>query len=361
MRADIVVVGAGTAGCAAALAAASAGAEVLLLGDPPALGDRPGESLSPAANAILAGLGVEGLLAGGGHRPANSGYAAWGAPLLAQKNVIQSLEGAGHVLDRARFDRDLAAAACARPGIFRRPVRVAAVVREGSVWTIGVSDGGSVRTPFLIDASGRRAEVARRLSPVRRADRLVGVCSFLTSRDPEVEPTPATLVEAAPDGWWYAALLPDGRLTLAYFSDPDLLPKGIGRDPAILSDLLGRSQFVRQWLDSAGFHPTEAPRPASAATAWLERAAGEGWAAAGDAAAALDPLSSHGLTSALWTGRRAGETAMAALSGDGEAIDRYAASLARGVTEFLAQRRHMYGAERRWRDRPFWRRRQAPA
>jgi flavin-dependent dehydrogenase len=89
----------------------------------------------------------------------------------------------------------------------------------------------------------------------------------------------------------------------------------------------------------------------------MEPAAGPGWAAAGDAAAAFDPLSSHGLTTALWGGRHAALAAAACLAGDPEPVARYAATLRDAMSAFLRQRGSVYAHERRWPDRPFWQRR----
>ncbi|WP_207460892.1 glycine oxidase maturase GoxB [Azospirillum sp. SYSU D00513] len=354
--ADVAVIGGGVAGAAAALTVAGAGRTVLCIGPEEGPEDRPGEFLSPAANAILAELGLAELVDSGPHRVANATYAAWTAPLLAQRSAITHTEGPGRVLDRPAFQHALSGAV-ARAGVPRLASPLAAVERDGGTWRLTLADGTEHKARFLIDASGRAAVVARRFSARRRADRLVAAYGFLTQRDEDVEPTPATLIEAVAEGWWYASLLPDRRLALAFFSDPDRLPRGLSRDPGLWRAMLKDTEWVARWLDSAGYEDFAAPRLASAGTLWLERAAGDGWVAAGDAAAAFDPLSSHGLTSALWGGRRAAQAALAALDGDAGPLDRYAATLNGAVGEFLKQRRAVYAEVRRFAGQPFWRRR----
>ncbi|KAA0595594.1 flavin-dependent dehydrogenase [Azospirillum lipoferum] len=364
---DVAVIGGGIAGAAAALTVAGAGRSVLVIGPEGEAGDRPGEFLSPAANALLAELGLADRIAAGPHRVANATYAAWAAPVLAQRNAITHTEGPGRVLDRRVFERALTAAV-AEAGVPRLAIPLAGaerdgVRRDGALWRLTLEDG-TERAPrflaarFLIDASGRAAVVARRFVRRRRADRLVAACDFLAQTIDDVEPTPATLIEAAAEGWWYATLLPDRRMGLAFFSDPDRLPRGLSRDPARWRAMLAETEWTARWLDSAGYRIAAAPRLASAGTTWLERAAGEGWAAAGDAAAAFDPLSSHGLTSALWAGRRAAQGALAMLDGDSRPLERYATTLDEAVRQFLSQRRAVYGEVRRFADRPFWSRRQ---
>lgn len=223
----VAIIGGGVAAAAAALTLAAAPA--LVIAPPDAGGDRPGESLSPAAHPILAELGLGALVAAGPHRVSNATYAAWAGPALAQRNAIVHTEGPGRVLDRPAFERALSDAVAAA-GVPRLPQAVADAARTAGGWRLDLSGGGTVAARFVLDCSGRTAVVARRFARRRRADRLVAACAFLTQHDDEVEPTPATLIEAAPEGWWYATLLPDRRIGLALFSDPDRLPRGLSRD-----------------------------------------------------------------------------------------------------------------------------------
>ncbi|WP_341990943.1 glycine oxidase maturase GoxB [Azorhizobium sp. AG788] len=353
----LAIAGAGMAGAAAALTALHAGLTPQLIGPRPQAEERPGDSLSVAASGSIERLGLGDLLTCGPHRHNIITHSAWGAPVLAQRHAMMHPEGGGHVLDRAAFDLALDRRLDAR-GIRRTPAQVQSATRTSDGrWRLVLSDSACVTADFLLDCTGRQARIARHLSAGFRADRLVAACSFLTRSDAAVEPTPATLIEAAPDGWWYAALLPDERLSLCYFSDPDLLPRGLARDRKTWRAMAAGTTYVSRWLESATFEIAAPPRLASAGTTWLASACGPGWAAAGDAACAFDPLSSHGMASALWTGERAATAAIAAHRGDDDALRAYGETIAAAVTDFLAQRSRIYGAERRWGHLPFWRRR----
>jgi len=97
-----------------------------------------------------------------------------------------------------------------------------------------------------------------------------------------------------------------------------------------------------------------------ASGARLERFAGDGWLAVGDAALAFDPLSSQSLFDALYTGLRGAEAIAADLAGEGGAPEARTAYAERLESVRAAYRRHLhlyYRAETRWRDRPFWARR----
>lgn len=356
--ADIAVIGLGIAGRAALLSLRDCGSTVVAVAPASvqANDDRIGDSLSPAANATLRDLGLDDTFSATPRRNANATYAAWGSSLLAERNAIVHTEGAGHVIDRAAFERMLADAT-AQANATGHDATLIRTERRADHWRLTLSDGQTICTRFVLDCSGRRAAFAGAVTQRQRADRLVAACAFLTQHDDGIEPTQATLIEAVPDGWWYAALLPDKRISLALFSDPDLLPRGLSRDVAIWRNALNATRFVQRWLDSAGYRADTPPRLASAGTAWLAPAVGNGWAAAGDAAASFDPLSSHGIASALWSGRQAALAAAEYLRGNDRLLQRYAASIDAAVQNFQMQRAAIYSAERRFADQPFWRRR----
>ena len=357
---DVAIIGGGVAGSAAAVTLADRGLAVALITPGVMPAERIGESLSPAANPLLRELGLSNAFAAAAHRPANATYSAWGSAILAERNAIVHLDGTGYVLDRASFEVMLAEAAAAR-GTACLADRVIAAARDGRTWSLTLAGGNCLATRFVLDCSGRTAVMARRLAVPRRVDRLVAAYAFLRQSDQSVEPTPATLIEAVPQGWWYASLLPDKRMTLALFADPDTMPRGVSRDAGAWRESLAATSYIGAWLDSAGYRADLPPQLASAATTWLEPPAGPGWAAAGDAAAAFDPLSSHGLTTALWGGRHAALAAVADLAGDPTPLARYAATLRDAMAAFLRQRASIYAHERRWADRPFWQRRAADA
>ena len=354
-RVDIAIVGGGTAAAAAALTLVGSGHRVAVIAPQLEPGDRPGESLSASGVDLLADLGLTQTFAAGPHRPATARFSAWGSELLAQSNPIAPSGGVAHVLDRPAFDRML------RDAMERTGFAIDGTVERAQPcddgWTLRLAGGARLDARFAIDCSGRAAVVARASGLRRRADRMVASYAFLRQTAADVAPTPATMIEAVEDGWGYATLLPDLRLSLAFFSDPDRLPRGLMRDTRGWMRMVAESQSIARWLESADYAIVEPPRIASAATTWLEPVGNGRWAAAGDAAAALDPLSSHGLTTALWSGRRAALAAAAMLAGDGRPLLRYAEDFEAAIRSVLAARSSVYARERRFLHAPFWTRR----
>ncbi|HMV66350.1 MAG TPA: tryptophan halogenase, partial [Myxococcota bacterium] len=70
-----------------------------------------------------------------------------------------------------------------------------------------------------------------------------------------------------------------------------------------------------------------------------------------------DPLAGQGVIKALDDGIRAADAIVATLRGDAGALHRYADDYAARFVAYRSVRARSYAAERRWCDRPFWRRR----
>ena len=352
-----VVVGAGPAGAVAALTLARAGLSVWLLHRPARVPFQVGESLPPAATPLLADLGLLDTLAEDGHEPCYGTQSAWGGPLLRVTDFIHDPHGPGWRLDRPHFDGRLREAAGQAGAVLVAGEGVAQVGRDSDGWW-GVA-GQAVAARWAVDATGRAAALARRQGAQRRqADRLVGWVALFGAGDTEGEDTDSTtLVEAAPDGWWYTARLPDGRRVAVFHTDADLPAARQAATAAGYRRLLGETQHIQARLAAYGAQPLLGPYMAAANSARLVPPVGDGWLAVGDAALAFDPLSSQGLLTALYLGMQAGEALAAHLGGVPTALDRYAAQVDAVYAAYEGRRLDYYGDERRWAERPFWRRR----
>jgi flavin-dependent dehydrogenase len=375
MRWDALVAGAGPAGCVAARVLARAGRRVLLVDEaaPPARpgagcgaepgggpGARPGarkvgESLPAAARPLLRDLGLLALVEGGPHLPCHGNLSAWGETVLRASDFLRDPHGLGWHLDRRRFDADLRAAAL-EAGAESLSARLLAV--EGTATGVRARAGDRLlEAGWIVDATGRAAAVARRLGARRlRDDGLVALCAWTGAIAGDADTR--TLVESTADGWWYTARLADGSRVLVCHLDAAEAAV-ILRSPGAWERALARTVHVQEVVRGAPL--LARPRATEACGARLVPPGGRCWLAAGDAALSFDPLSSQGIFNALHSGMRAGQAVDAALAGDREAPRRYAARLAEVRAIYLARHRAVYASERRWRDRPFWRRRDALA
>jgi len=355
-RLDAIVVGGGPAGAATAIALARRGLSSAIVEREEAPQARAGETLPPSARLPLEALGAWPRFVQAGHEPGAGNRSSWGSERVEEAHFITSAYGCGWHLDRPRFEAMLLELAEAQGVQVLRGVQVDAVSFDGEAWR--VSAGRPLEARFAVDASGRSAFLARICGAERVSiDRLVGAVMFLEPGGGEDPEGRFTRVEAVELGWWYSAALPGGRLAVACMTDGDL---AAGAGLRGVEGCLEAARMAPDTFRRIGAHapPGGPPRLWSANTSRLGSVVGPGWLAVGDAAVSFDPLSSQGIVTALECGLEAAEAIEAHLSGDGAALARHASRITARYRDYLVERARYYGAEGRWPDAPFWKRRQ---
>jgi len=353
VRTEVLIAGGGPAGIATAIALARAGRAVCVVEQTRYEAMRAGEHLAPDCRPLLEQFGMWKHVRAGGHLPSPGVRAAWNSGVPYWRDYVFSPYGTGYNLDRRCFDESLARAAREAGVEVLTGTRLAEIEGVADDWRARA--GGAIAARFLVDATGRCASVARRLG-ARRAvtDRLIALGAWL--EDGEWEPGDAWLcVEPVASGWWYAAALPGHRLSAVLLTDRDLAPGGTAGARELWKERAGETReiaaLLRRYRRQAAF------RVSAAHSFRLDPPAGAGWLAVGDAAAAVDPLSSMGILWALRSGMAAARAIAAYLDGDGAALERHAHEAADRFQGYLAERAAVYGLERRWAGEAFWRRR----
>jgi flavin-dependent dehydrogenase len=359
---DVVIIGGGPAGAAAALSLRrhAPALSVALVERSAYDAPRVGETLPPTAQTVLEQLGVWERFVREGHVPAYGTCAAWGSDELFDNEFIYHPAGRGWHLDRRRFDRMLAHEAADRGVTVYSGHTFNGSRRDGNGWLLNAQAGrGSevgVEAAFVIDATGRRAAFAGQRG-VRKVlhDRLLGVAVTFGTRDAEPFTDTYTLVEAWEEGWWYSALLPEGKVAVFCMSDADIVKRrGLNSKDAWLG-LLERNRHTKGRVRGAA--PLGAPTAHAAHTQRLERVTGDGWLAVGDAATTFDPLSSQGILKGLRSGVLASYAVADYSKGTSAGLEKYEALASREFRDYLDARADFYGRERRWEASPFWLRR----
>jgi len=349
---DVAVVGAGPAGSAAAAVLAPDAAVALIdrVAEPRW---RVGESLPGAARRPLTAIGAWARFAAAGHAPAPVKVSRWGSDDLVVLDAFRDPDGAGWRIDRARFEADLRAAALDRGVRMIAPAGAIGLDRAGPGWVIRLGNGDAVTARLVIDCSGRRSRLLRPHGQRRLImDRLICLYQRVPVRG---EIDPAIYTQAAPDGWWYTAMLPDRRRIVAFHTDSDLpaVRQVLARGPV---DVALTVPGLAEAVGAVSVADASPPLVCSAASV-ARSAAGPGWLVAGDGAITLDPLSSQGVFNALVTGIEAGQAARALLQGDAAVTAAHARRMGLIWQSYLGHHALYYGMEERWTALPFWQRR----
>jgi flavin-dependent dehydrogenase len=282
---DVVVVGGGPAGAAAAITAEAAGLTVAVLESAPAGRPRPGETLHPGVHVVLRALGVAAAVDASGWPRHRGRWVEWGGPRRFEA-FGGDVSGPWYGCQAPRRELDdllLARAADAGATVVRGCRAVRPSVTDGRVDGV-LTGSGTIAAGHVIDASGRRHWSAQRLDfPVHRVSRpLTASWGYLTGRWPDRDEAP--LLRAGPTGWTWTAREGDG--TYAWVGVDVTGParlRGVPAHPEGLTPTGGRGAADVTWRCAAIL-------------------AAPGLLLAGDAAGVLDPASGSGVLRALVTG-----------------------------------------------------------
>lgn len=274
MKLDLIIVGGGPAGSAAAIIAARAGARTLIVERERFPRERPGETLHPGVEPLfeLLGVRVDGRRFRGnrvmwGNTPARFelfGAGADGEPWL------------GFHTPRTILDQTLLRAAAAAGAM---------VLEETSVDTLAiVSDMVCLRTsrgeyeaPFIIDATGAGRWVARRLRVQVEQHSPTRIAHYAWTRGVSLSEEPS--IRSGHGGWVWTAGIADGLCAWSR----------VGGDGSPPEELRSGVEIGR-------------PRVADVTARIAVAPAGARHYLVGDAAFVIDPIAGHGVLRALMTG-----------------------------------------------------------
>jgi flavin-dependent dehydrogenase len=270
---DLLILGAGPAGCAAAIQARRAGLSVVIIETTSRTRPAPGETLHPGIEPLFAKLGLrDAVLAANFHRHRGV-WVEWNKPRRFEP-YGEDARGPwlGFQADRGRLNGILRAAALDL-GAELDACLIPEAVLTGPKGVNGIiASGKKLQARWTADATGRQAWLAHKLGleRLRRSPPLSARFGWSDGVDPELCEQP--YVKAEPSGWSWVAPLGGRRvarvsLTVSKPTEPSTMQVG--------TDVSWRIHH---------------------------KCAGPGYFLLGDAAAVLDPLSSHGVLHALMSG-----------------------------------------------------------
>jgi 2-polyprenyl-6-methoxyphenol hydroxylase-like FAD-dependent oxidoreductase len=283
---DVVVIGAGPGGTAAAIACAQANLRVVLLEKLSFPRDRPGETLHPGVEPLLQQLGVWSAIQ-------QSGFIRHpGIVVTNQQDQKFTPFGAdesgpwlGFQAWRADFDAILLAQAH-RCGVeIVQPCQALQPILTAGRVTGVQTDHGDFSARFTIDASGGNGWLAKHLAIGidRLSPRLVARYGYVKGNCPARDEYPKLAID--PQGWTWTALV---KPQIYQWTRLNLTAQLWEKDwrPAEFQSL---TPFIQTRQADVTWRRAIAP-------------AGPGYFIVGDAAHVLDPAAAHGVLKALMSG-----------------------------------------------------------
>ncbi|MFZ6759491.1 flavin-dependent monooxygenase QhpG [Undibacterium sp. Ji50W] len=297
---DIIIIGAGPAGLTAALRLQQLGYRVQML-ERSATWPRPqiGEALTPGVKNIIDMLDANEALAAVPHLAGLSTRLRW-------RSATPEIAGHGDaaVINRAAFDAALLQLARQRGISVCMPARIEDISGTAGNWQLHISTPAGrqqITARFILDAGGRSTGVqqyacAPRLSAMwveLEADQISNNIAHNIAN----EMANLTQVEALEHGWLWGTRLPDLRYRVMLVNDPQTAHQKM---PGQAENWLRWNCANSQLFKTIAQVPYASRLQACVATPYLALDSWQdGRLKLGDAAFALDPISSSGVEKAM--------------------------------------------------------------
>jgi 2-polyprenyl-6-methoxyphenol hydroxylase-like FAD-dependent oxidoreductase len=287
---NVVVLGGGPAGAATAITCAQAGVSVMLLERQSFPRERPGETLHPGIEPLLHKLGVAEAVLAAGFLRHRGHWVQWGdQPRFMPFGSDEQGEWLGFQAGRAELDSLLLEGARSHNIPIQQPCRAMGIrIEHGRVMGVETASGFIAAT-YVVDATGGQHWLAKQLGLqiTHYSPPLTAYYGYAEGNCPLRDQAPAMVADA--QGWiWTARVHPQLYQWTRLLFDPSPLPQNWRPD------------------EFQSLTPRGKPRRADVTWRMASQVAGPGYFLTGDAAAVLDPASSHGVLKAILSGMMTG-------------------------------------------------------
>ena len=313
LSADVVVIGGGPAGSAAATMLARKGWQVTVLERERFPREHVGESLLPASIPVLEELGALPAVESAGFLRKFGATMVWGSgdsPWSWYFKETSQRYPHSYQVWRAQFDQILLDNARANGVAVLEGHQVTEIIFDdgeavGVTFTNSEGVTGEAQCRFVVDASGQSTLLARHLE-WKQWDPFfqnLAVYAYFTGAQPLPEPDQNNIfIESYEHGWLWSIPLHTGRTSVGVVVDSKTGQEGIQREGAktFLEAQLALSGHTRIMLENAKMD--SAPTVVRDWSYTAKALFGPGYILAGDAACFVDPLFSSGVHLALMSG-----------------------------------------------------------
>lgn len=311
------------------------------------------ETLPPSALPLLQSIGLLDVFQANATQKTHGYDALWGGQALSEHNFFYHAPFQyGLKIDKQALTKSLEKEAGGNVMKVDSLGSIAAD-RDGiSAKIERKSDAGEIRAKLIVDATGRNRFVLHRLGiSDREHDSLLSYSGHLP-RKTHPALVHSVFVESFAEGWGIVSGLNERQNVVSLFCPAHSVLQHAVKDYANWPAILSRTEYLKHFLSA------EKPNKIVGAKANSSRPvqfAGDRWLAVGDAAMAFDPLSSHGISNAVFTAKKAAEAIEACLIHGAEpAFSQYDQTLDAIFQAYLQGRRQLYRQEGGWLEPGLW-------
>jgi flavin-dependent dehydrogenase len=292
--------------------------------------------------------------------PQDSNFSCWGSDELIQKHITSK---ASHeedliLIDKAEFVRLIKKNLNYQQAISGR---VKKIIRKDGYCEVEISDNRILRCHTFVDSTGSSSKLLDPFWPWVRVDNFP-IMHWKLFKTDRKNPVMSTFLESTNSGWWYAAPTLNGGLSLLYATSLNNLMKPSALKKEFLREQINETLHLKHWIKELGLRHFSTPivrqhhiKHKSEEAPPQSNNIFPHIFANGDAAASLDPLSSHGSTSGIWSAQQTSSTIdsiskreqIETLHGANQHIEAI-------IKGHLPERARFYQAEQRFNSYDFW-------
>ena len=292
--------------------------------------------------------------------PQVSHFSCWGSNELIQKHIDSRPSSKKDLIliDKAEFVRLIKKSLNYQPVISGK---VKKIIRKDGYCEVEMSENRFLRCHTFVDSTGSSSKLFDPFWPWVRVDHFP-VIHWKLFKTERKDPVMSTFLESTHSGWWYAAPSLNGGLSLLYATSPNNLKKLPVLKKEFLRESINETLHLKHWIKELGLRRFSAPilrqhhikhrseeAPPQSDNIFPHIFTN------GDAAASLDPLSSHGSTSGIWSAQQTSSIIDSiskkertdVLQGANQHIEAI-------IKDHLPERERFYQAEQRFTSYDFW-------
>jgi flavin-dependent dehydrogenase len=288
---DVIVIGAGPAGCATAIWCAQQRLRVTILEELSFPRHRPGETLHPGINSLFKQLGIDKSIEDANFLRFTGQWVTWSGETHFQ-NFGQDEKGVWHGYQAIRSHLDSILLERARElgvTVLLRCKPIKPLFEKERIVGIQTANG-NIKGKYVVDATGGLHWLGNYLGSelYRASPRLTAYYAYYQGSCPARDAVPALVGNS--NGWTWTAKITENIYNWTHLSFQPLDIKKIRHYPDEFQDLKSYGSI----------------RGSDVTWRLVTNACGAGYFMVGDAAFVLDPLSSRGVVKAILSGIRVG-------------------------------------------------------